>query len=174
MSFLWAQKFGLRPKYRFFRYRTLDFVNGPFVALSKTIDSAPSDLLCDFCFQETAVFHSFVKVTMKCALLIASIYSQFIFIKESPQGRTQWWAHNQPQKNSFLPIPTCFPFWQKRVFTFTFSLFKLSILSKCKSTVLEYNAGFHFLNFSTFLLSTNKSRVLEGNRGFHFKELDYL
>jgi len=45
-------------KILFFCYRTLDFFNGPFVALGETVDFALWDLLCDFSFPR---YNSFCK-----------------------------------------------------------------------------------------------------------------
>ena len=49
--FFFGSKFSdFCPKIRFFCHRTLDFVNGSFVALAKTVDLAPSDRFFDFLF----------------------------------------------------------------------------------------------------------------------------
>ena len=45
-----AQKFGFWPKNPFFWYRTLDFDDGPFVALGKTVHLQPLDRFFDFSF----------------------------------------------------------------------------------------------------------------------------
>ena len=53
-EFFLAQKLLFPPQNTVLCYRTLDFVNGPFVALGKMVDFTP--LLCTFRSRETAVF----------------------------------------------------------------------------------------------------------------------
>ena len=46
--FFWARKVGFRPENPFFCHATLNFVNGPFVALRETVHFAPWDRFFDF------------------------------------------------------------------------------------------------------------------------------
>ena len=49
-SFFFGQNFRILARKSVFCYRTPDFVNGPFVALAKAVDLAPSDPFFDFSF----------------------------------------------------------------------------------------------------------------------------
>ena len=49
-SFFFWQNFRIFARKSVFCYRTPDFVNGPFVALAKAVDLAPSDPFFDFSF----------------------------------------------------------------------------------------------------------------------------
>ena len=48
--FFFGQNFRILARKSVFCYRTPDFVNGPFVALAKAVDLAPSDPFFDFSF----------------------------------------------------------------------------------------------------------------------------
>ncbi len=48
--FFFAQNFRILARKSVFCYRTPDFVNGPFVALAKAVDLAPSDPFLNFSF----------------------------------------------------------------------------------------------------------------------------
>ena len=50
MLSFFAQNFRILARKSVFCYRTPDFVNGPFVALAKAVDLAPSDPFFDFSF----------------------------------------------------------------------------------------------------------------------------
>ena len=49
-SLFFGQNFRILARKSVFCYRTPDFVNGPFVALAKAVDLAPSDPFFDFSF----------------------------------------------------------------------------------------------------------------------------
>ena len=54
--FFVGQNFWILSRKSIFCYRTPDFVNGPFVALAKAVDLAPSDWLLNFLFPSYSCF----------------------------------------------------------------------------------------------------------------------